>query len=297
MSTVWCQGQELRMNATFNAYLLSSRPRLRRYRHHVNMRRHMLLEDDIKEYWGFYLIRGSVVRLSVCARHEGASFIVVKGLKDARRCSYLGELDSAEESSDDISDEFEFTHNIVGEHNGANDSVTGNADKADMIAIKGEVHEDMKALETLSKQELLRKYLAAIKGNRLTELASGDDQEDEDPQRVFKAYQVRDQATEAQEQLTKLYQDVRATELEDADDEDGATAHEDLYDLQDQGQFDQHDENDLSRDEVRSSWSSSEEALVKCEGLIYNVPLSGGLKCTPQAELSTVRNISTEART
>jgi len=40
-----------------------------------------MLQDDIKEFWGFYLIRGSVVRLSVCARHEGASFIVVKGLK------------------------------------------------------------------------------------------------------------------------------------------------------------------------------------------------------------------------
>jgi len=40
-----------------------------------------MLQDDIKEFWGFYLIRGSIVRLSVCARHEGASFIVVKGLK------------------------------------------------------------------------------------------------------------------------------------------------------------------------------------------------------------------------
>ena len=41
----------------------------------------------------------------------GASFIVVKGLKDARKCSYLGELDSQEES-DEISDEFEFAHHI-----------------------------------------------------------------------------------------------------------------------------------------------------------------------------------------
>ena len=70
-----------------------------------------MLEDDIKEYWGFYLLRGSIVRLSVCSRHEGASFILVKDLKNAKRCAWLGELDS-EEESDEISDEFEFKYNI-----------------------------------------------------------------------------------------------------------------------------------------------------------------------------------------
>ena len=42
------------------------------------MQRRMMLEDDIKEYWGFYLLKDSTVKLSVCSRHEGASFIVVK---------------------------------------------------------------------------------------------------------------------------------------------------------------------------------------------------------------------------
>ena len=37
-----------------------------------------MLQDDIKEYWGFYLLKDSTVKLSVCSRHEGASFIVVK---------------------------------------------------------------------------------------------------------------------------------------------------------------------------------------------------------------------------
>ena len=65
---------------------------LDRQRQHVIMNRNMMLQDDIKEYWGFYLLKGSRVKLSVCSRYEGASFIVVKGLKDARKCSYLGEL-------------------------------------------------------------------------------------------------------------------------------------------------------------------------------------------------------------
>merc|ERR1719204_1206893 len=111
ISTVWCSGQELKMNGTFNAYLLPHRPKLRQYRQHVTMKRKMVLEDDVKEFWGFYLLRGSRVRISTCSRHEGASFILVKDLKNARRCSYLGELDSAEES-DEISEEFEFDHDI-----------------------------------------------------------------------------------------------------------------------------------------------------------------------------------------
>ena len=38
------------------------------------------------------LVKGSTVKLSVCSRYEGASFIVVKGLKDARKCAWMGEL-------------------------------------------------------------------------------------------------------------------------------------------------------------------------------------------------------------
>ena len=32
-----------------------------------------------------------------------------------------------------------------------------------------------------------------------------------------------------------------------------------------------------------SSWSSSEEALARCEGLVFNVPLDGGTKCHENA--------------
>ena len=60
MSTVWCEGQVLSMNGTFNAYLLEERPKLKRWRQHVTMNRNMMLEDDIKEYWGFYLLKGTI---------------------------------------------------------------------------------------------------------------------------------------------------------------------------------------------------------------------------------------------
>ena len=44
--------------------------------------------------------------------------------------------------------------------------------------------------------------------------------------------------------------------------------------------FNQHNPNDKSREETRSSWSSSEEALAACEGLIYNIPLNGNRNCS-----------------
>ena len=49
-----------RMNSTFNAYLLPEKPKLQRRRTRVEMSRKILdLEDDMKEYWGFFLLRDS----------------------------------------------------------------------------------------------------------------------------------------------------------------------------------------------------------------------------------------------
>ena len=54
-----------------------------------------------------------------------------------------------------------------------------------------------------------------------------------------------------------------------------------VYDLFDAGVFNQQDPDGLDRsnEETKSSWSSSEEALAACEGLIFNEPLNGGTKC------------------
>ena len=51
----------------------------------VTMQRRMMLQDDIKEYWGFYLLKDSTVKLSVCSRYIGASFIVVK-VRQRKHC-------------------------------------------------------------------------------------------------------------------------------------------------------------------------------------------------------------------
>lgn len=68
VSTTWCSSQIIRANTTFNAFLLPQVPNVSRNRIEVSMVRHIELSDDMKEYWGFYLLKGSVVTVSTCVR-------------------------------------------------------------------------------------------------------------------------------------------------------------------------------------------------------------------------------------
>lgn len=98
ISTVWCQSQVVRVNdnATFNAFLLPEQPSVAPTQKPVSMVREIFLEDDMKEYWGFYLLAGSTVTVSTCVRWPGASLIVIRGHKHLHDCAYIGD-DSSEE--------------------------------------------------------------------------------------------------------------------------------------------------------------------------------------------------------
>ncbi|XP_031641099.1 uncharacterized protein LOC116352550 [Contarinia nasturtii] len=96
VSTTWCQRQIVRANTTFNAFLLPELPNVANNRIHVNMVRHLELSDDMKEYWGFYLLKGSIVTVSTCARWPGSSMILIRGHKHLQQCAYIGD-DSSEE--------------------------------------------------------------------------------------------------------------------------------------------------------------------------------------------------------
>ncbi|RXG54509.1 hypothetical protein Avbf_12762 [Armadillidium vulgare] len=65
-SSVWCQGQTVQMNGSFNAYLVPEAPRKKlNYSIHT-MLQHVVLKDDVKEYWGFFLQKGSIVNINLC---------------------------------------------------------------------------------------------------------------------------------------------------------------------------------------------------------------------------------------
>lgn len=96
VSTTWCQRQLVEANTTFNAFLLPEQPVIEPEPLRMSMTRHLELEDDMKEYWAFYLLQGSSVTVSTCVRWPGASLVVIRGHKHLHQCAYIGD-DSSEE--------------------------------------------------------------------------------------------------------------------------------------------------------------------------------------------------------
>lgn len=266
------------MNGSFNAYLLAEKPKLRRWKQHVTMNRNMMLQDDIKEFWGFYLLRGSIVKLSVCSRHEGASFIVVKGLKDARKCSYLGELDSQEEESDESSEEFEFSAN--------EDNASLSVQKVNITNNYLNPEKMQEFLDQFQQANVSQRTSMMLKMMRILAEAQDNRVPDQVQTLNFMAQESQDPDPEPAQPMDD-HGGLGGEDLFETDD--------DVYDLIDVGRFDQQDKDgkDKSREETRSSWSSSEEALMACEGLIFNVPLNGGTACTANASSSTLQSIRT----
>ncbi|XP_046832840.1 protein PFC0760c isoform X3 [Vespa crabro] len=90
----------LQMNATFNAFQMSHRPEIATYKKHIRLKKSMNLPDDTFEYWGFYLLKGATVLLSVCSRFQGASILVVKGERNLRTCEILEQNENKERITD-----------------------------------------------------------------------------------------------------------------------------------------------------------------------------------------------------
>lgn len=62
------QKQLIMSNTTFNAYVIANEPQISKNYENVEMRRSMVLKDGVKEYWGFYLLKGSSFKVSACVR-------------------------------------------------------------------------------------------------------------------------------------------------------------------------------------------------------------------------------------
>ncbi|KAK3858949.1 hypothetical protein Pcinc_034892, partial [Petrolisthes cinctipes] len=101
VSSLWCQAQTTHMNGTFTGYLshgaLGTQPQRR---NHI-MLNHLKLQDDIKEYWGFYLLKGSTITISSCAKWDGGQLMILRGIENLRRCAWIGEMDSSEDMEED----------------------------------------------------------------------------------------------------------------------------------------------------------------------------------------------------
>ena len=65
----YIKSQQIQMNTSFDAYLMADRPTITPKAQTLTMTRHFELDDDLKEFWGFYLLKGSEVTVSTCARY------------------------------------------------------------------------------------------------------------------------------------------------------------------------------------------------------------------------------------
>ncbi|XP_071454091.1 uncharacterized protein [Hetaerina americana] len=89
ISSVFCQEHSLRMNSTFSAFKLNGDPTLSPKRRRVRMKKSMALPDDTLEYWGFYLLKGSTIVVTVCSRYEGGRVMLVRGERNLKTCGLL----------------------------------------------------------------------------------------------------------------------------------------------------------------------------------------------------------------
>ena len=244
------------------------------------------------------------------------------GLKDARRCSYLGELDSNEEESDEISNEFEFEHAMQAISHSLSTSVPSRFGQNPKIIsglieegknideIKGtsevETNNDVnnlfnafKGMNTDSRDIILRKL--GISWNQIQTLEEENRKAKSrfDAERLlnFTAFQSSSKGTlnekndgNAKETLPDTnenpYQDHGGEIFDEETDlyaTDDIYTPNDIYDVIERGAFNQNNKRDGSREknpEEKSSWSSSEEALMKCEGLLAFQQLNGSKSCS-----------------
>ncbi|KAJ8958920.1 hypothetical protein NQ318_019689 [Aromia moschata] len=91
ISSVFCESMSLRMNSSFNAFQLIGNPQLSHKRKHIRLKKSMTLPDDTLEYWGFFLLRGALVKLRVkyVLAIPGSRILVVRGEKNLKTCGLL----------------------------------------------------------------------------------------------------------------------------------------------------------------------------------------------------------------
>ncbi|XP_068214817.1 uncharacterized protein [Palaemon carinicauda] len=100
-SNVWCKAQYTKMNGSFTTYQTSDTVTLKDGRKRYVMLHNTMLKDDVKEYWGFHLLKGSKVTISTCSSRTGAQLMILRGIENLKRCAWIGEEDSMEEDEGD----------------------------------------------------------------------------------------------------------------------------------------------------------------------------------------------------
>ncbi|GAB6027626.1 hypothetical protein CHUAL_001867 [Chamberlinius hualienensis] len=104
ISTVWCESEKIAINTTFNAYLMSDLPQFENSTRTYWTTKHYNLRAEEREYWGFYLPKGSSLSVSLCARYDGGKVVIFKGKRNMKKCARREEDDEPDDEHE-LSDE------------------------------------------------------------------------------------------------------------------------------------------------------------------------------------------------
>ncbi|XP_045114318.1 uncharacterized protein LOC123506353 isoform X2 [Portunus trituberculatus] len=341
-SSFWCEAQWTHMNGSYNAYVSSETPpaSLTRSVHH--MLYSTTLEDDVKEYWGFHLLKGSTVTISTCASTDGAQLMILRGVNNLHRCAWIGEEDSAEEEEapvgktehivKDGTEPFPFSDRatsveeplLSGEGGRGPNDVNLQGDDPEVGIPDVPTSEERQG----ELEHLLRKAIRMSKNKKeilrlLHMLHRSDDRplprhlqrrlgiisEEEDTLKPQNPHRSPDRSYERMPPPRRLRRETKELPpavdfngaLEVFDEENGKADRkthtagtsqspaENFIGGQvffpeglrvERGKFNQTNENDWSNEERVSSYSSSEEALASCEGVIMTLPLAAYRGCS-----------------
>lgn len=322
-SSFWCQAQWTHMNGTYNAYVSSETPPASPTRSVHHMLHSTTLQDDIKEYWGFHLLKGSTVTISTCASTDGAQLMILRGVNNLHRCAWIGEEDSAEDREVEenpkkgVSEPLPLSTETDGglkppqPKEISNDTTEASYEARDPGIMTSEERQNELEL-------LLRKAIRMSKNNkeilRLLHLLQRSDDRTlprhlqerlgiipEEGENVSAPHSAQDPPNRKRREIRE---DAPAEEYGGSEvfDEDnpkagsrpnatGAESNpvESLIGGQvffpeglrfERGKFNQTNKNDGSHEEHVSSYSSSEEALASCEGVIMTLPLATYRGCS-----------------
>ncbi|XP_071548609.1 uncharacterized protein [Panulirus ornatus] len=344
VSTFWCQSQRTHMNGSFNLYVCPGKPATSSSHTIHHMLHSLTLQDDVKEYWGFHLLKGSRITISSCSSTDGAQLMILRGVNNLRRCAWIGEEDSAEELEDvDVEDPVRESdaHHKKDQQDRLLDSVKTSAQQGpaedenlkalgpmmtdetyDLLYQNGseERRQDLRQLlreaKKISKnnKEILQILHSVGRGakrpipERIGQIMGFESKERKigSTTDISSSQRGTDEKPNKRKKIEKFIRETRSVDDWDTVHNDGAFEMFDDLDEDsvsgkssnpteriigghiffpeglklERGKFNQTNRRDGSNEEDASSYSSSEEALARCEGVIMTLPLVSYRSCS-----------------
>ncbi|CAL8133667.1 unnamed protein product [Orchesella dallaii] len=309
ISTTWCQEETVRMNASFTAYVTNGKPSVFDTPTTLTVDQHMRIPDDQKEYWGLYLLPGSTFRIRTCARHKGGTLLIIRGNNHMKYCAYVGEADSAG-NSDQVSSSTSVEVNARFRNGQGKPIITSSKEAGNrqndltiLSKIKNYIQAHPNSRDKIQKtlEDWMLLNSSSIEQNKIPVTVTTTEESDPTTESPSTPSSLEHGVLHRSRRTVDVRPDTESGEngafednsiLEDEEIQKNMSVV-DLKPFQTpdsiwKEQHNQHsgvlndtlDPNDGSQSESESSFSSSEEALLKCKGVIASFTIPQEDDCT-----------------